>query len=328
MKEQVLRELAAEYEIQRAANRAEERRRLSEAAARDPAIGELAERRVELFRKRVRAAFDSPERAMEISAELRAELARIASELRARLKAAGFAEDWLQPVYRCEACQDHGYAGEPIREMCECMKQRVYQRLCSDESLGVNADENFAAWDERVYDGAPTDKSPRGQRAEMIILRDICREYADSFPNNDKPCMLFCGPSGVGKTYMLNCVAQRVLERGYTPWKLTASRMMSILRDSYFERGDPERARLLRESPLLMIDDLGTEPMQENLTITQIFTLLNERNARRAHTIASTNLLPAELMSRYTERVFSRLFDKRLTRVLSFRGADARRIRA
>ncbi|MDR1600471.1 MAG: ATP-binding protein [Oscillospiraceae bacterium] len=328
MKEQVLRELAVEYESQRAANRVEERRRLGEAAALDPVIGELIARRAELFRQRVRAAFDSPERAMDISKELSGEFTRIASELRERLIAAGLPGDWLQPVYRCAACRDQGYVGEPIREMCECMRQRVFQRLCRDEALGIRADENFAAWDERVYDDSPTDKMPQGQRAEMIKLRNICVEYAETFPNNEKPCMLFCGPSGVGKTFMLNCMAQRALERGFTPWKLTASRMMAILRDAYFERGDPERARLLRESPLLMIDDLGTEPMQENLTITQIFTLLNERNARRAHTIVSTNLLPTELLSRYTERLYSRLFDKRLTRVLSFRGADARRIRA
>ncbi|GHU66319.1 DNA replication protein DnaC [Clostridia bacterium] len=328
MKEQILRELSAEYETQRATNRDEQYRRLTQASSLDPTIGELTSRRVELFHQQVRAAFDSPDRAMDISKELTHELSRIAIELRQRLKAVGLSEDHLQPVYRCSVCRDQGYVGEPIREMCECLKQRVYQRLCRDDSLGIHPEENFTVWDERVYDDTPTDKQPLGQRSEMIKHRTVCESYADSFPNNDKPNLLFCGPPGVGKTFMLNCVAQRVLERGYTPWKLTASQMMGILRDSYFERGDPERARLLRETPLLMIDDLGTEPMQENLTIIQIFSLLNERNARRQHTIVSTNLMPSELMSRYTERVYSRLFDKRLTRVLSFRGADARRMRA
>ncbi|MDR2657328.1 MAG: ATP-binding protein [Oscillospiraceae bacterium] len=328
MKEQILRELAVEYESQRAANRDEEQRRLAEASALDPMIGALTERRLELFLQRVRAAFDSPERAMEISKELGRELAAISSELRKRLKAVGLPEDRLQPVYRCAVCRDQGYIGEPIREMCDCLKQRVYQRLCRDDNLGVQTDENFAAWNEMVFDPTPTEQLPQGQRAEMLRHRAACESYADSFPQTEKPNLLFLGPSGVGKTYMLNCVAQRVLERGYTPWKLTASQMMAILRDAYFDRGDPERARLLRESPLLMIDDLGTEPMQENLTVTQLFSLLNERGARRQHTIVSTNLTPKELALRYTERVFSRLFDKRLTRVLQFRGADARMLRA
>lgn len=327
MKEQVLRELSTEYEAQRAANRDEERRRLDTASQRDPKIAELTERRIGIFHRQVRAAFDTPDQAMGIATALTGELAAVAAELRRRLAANGLPEDWLQPVYRCSICRDQGYIGEPIREMCECMKQRVYARLCRDENLGIQTEENFSAWDAGVYDPTPTEKQPNGQRADMLRLRDVCQVYADSFPENEKPNLLFSGASGVGKTYMLNCVAERVLSRGFTPWKLTASQMMAILRDAYFERGDPERARLLRETPLLMVDDLGTEPMQENITITQIFSLLNERNARRMHTVVSTNLLPSELLSRYTERVYSRLFDKRLTVVLSFRGADARRLR-
>ena len=42
--------------------------------------------------------------------------------------------------------------------------------------------------------------------------------------------------------------------------------------------------------PLLLIDDLGTEPLMENITVTQLFNLLNERQNRGKHTVISTNL--------------------------------------
>ena len=34
---------------------------------------------------------------------------------------------------------------------------------------------------------------------------------------------------------------------------------------------------------LLIIDDLGTEPMMRNITVEYLFTLLNERNAAKRH---------------------------------------------
>ena len=324
MKERILSELRGEYEAQRAANRDEERQRLEYAAKLDLRIMELANQRQRLFRERVSRAFANPERARETADELTNALGNIANEMRERLAMAGLPADYLQPVYRCEVCRDAGYVGEPIREMCECMKQRMFARLCGDPALGIQTDEHFGAWDPDVFDDAPLPEQPRGQRAHMIRVRGLCLRYADSFPDNEKRNMLFIGASGLGKTFMLNCVATRVLERGYIPWKLTAYQLMAILRDAYFERGSPENPRLLLASQLLMIDDLGTEPMQENLTIPQLFNLLNERRNRRLATIVSTNLAPEELHARYTERLASRLLDRRTTTVVKFIGTDVR----
>ena len=75
---------------------------------------------------------------------------------------------------------------------------------------------------------------------------------------------------------------------------------------------------------VLVIDDLGTEPMLENITIEYLFTLLNERRANRLPTLVATNLTPRELQARYTERIFSRLMDRSETQVLLFFGEDVR----
>jgi DNA replication protein DnaC len=324
VKDRALSELRTEYESQRALNRDEERRRLEQASALDPEIGRLTESRRRLFQDNAREAFANPTKARDISGSLADELQSIARNIRGRLIAAGLPEDYLQPVYRCPICRDFGYVGEPIHEMCDCMKRRVYAKLCHDPGLGIAAEENFGAWDAGVFDPAPLPEEPRGQRAYMIRARALCERFANSFPNNEKHNLLFTGASGLGKTYLLNCIAQRVLERGYTPWKLTAYELMGILRDSYFERGDPQRAQLVLDTQLLIIDDLGTEPIQENLTIPQLFHVFNERRNRRLSTIVSTNLAPTEIQARYTERLASRLLDQRTTIFLKFIGKDVR----
>ena len=42
---------------------------------------------------------------------------------------------------------------------------------------------------------------------------------------------------------------------------------------------------VLIDAPLLLIDDLGSEPMMRNITVEYLFTLLNERIANKRHTV-------------------------------------------
>ena len=80
----------------------------------------------------------------------------------------------------------------------------------------------------------------------------------------------------------------------------------------------------LIETPLLMIDDLGTEPMLRGLSVEYLFTLLNERIAAKRHTVVATNLTPLQLKERYGERVASRLLDKSLWAAVQLKGKDLR----
>ncbi len=56
----------------------------------------------------------------------------------------------------------------------------------------------------------------------------------------------------------------------------------------------------------------------------QLFVLINERQSRRLCTVISTNLTTDEIIRRYTERVFSRLADRRNCMLLHFEGRDVR----
>ena len=104
---------------------------------------------------------------------------------------------------------------------------------------------------------------------------------------------------------------------------VSAYKLMDIMRKAYFENNS-ERLEPLMEAPLLLIDDLGTEPLMENITVTQLFNLLNERQNANRHTVISTNMNIAELRARYTERITSRLLDETRVRVLKFIGGDVR----
>ena len=73
-----------------------------------------------------------------------------------------------------------------------------------------------------------------------------------------------------------------------------------------------------------IVDDLGAEPVLNKVTVSSFFNLFNERNAAGKPWLISTNLTPEGLITRYGERVFSRLTDTRLTQLIEFEGVDLR----
>ena len=92
---------------------------------------------------------------------------------------------------------------------------------------------------------------------------------------------------------------------------------------------DPDKRQEFEEiirCDMLLIDDLGTEPIMQNITREYLFTLLNERLMTKKHTVIATNLDMHALMNIYGERVSSRLFDMMNVSIAQLKGRDLRMI--
>ena len=108
--------------------------------------------------------------------------------------------------------------------------------------------------------------------------------------------------------------------------RVTAFRMFEAMRRQHVGSDENyDGFSALIEVPLLLIDDLGTEPMMRNITVEYLFTLLNERMANKRHTVVATNLTPMQIQERYGERVASRLLDSSAGVTARFQGKDLRR---
>lgn len=317
-------EIEAEYENQRAQNHAEEARRLRDAIGRDPEIGQLVKKRVKIFQDGAREAFANPASAQSIAAALGEAIETLQSELKARLLSAGLPADYLHPVYACAICHDSGYTGETVRVRCACYQQKLKSRAVRNAGLGLNPSETFAAFNAAIFPDTPLRERPQDtQRSYIERMRMLCEDYADSYPHVEKTNLLMTGGSGLGKTFLLNCVGNRLHDAGIPVIKVTAYQLSERMRASVFEH-DPSAFSEMIEIPVLLLDDLGVEPILNNITLEHLFTLLNERMLARRHTIISTNLDPFELKNRYSERIISRLLDKHTTRILPFHGTDVR----
>ncbi len=309
--------LEAEYQKKRADAQRARNAREAEAEALDPEIGRLRRTLYARFAEAARAAMAGPESAQAQSAALRSGVLELRREIKARLSALGLPEDYLETRCECPDCGDTGWLDDYHRLSCACRAKREAELLM--EGAGLKREwRGFEEFDAGVYPN-------EAQRKQAISARALCEAYADRFPDTEKPNLLLVGESGLGKTFLLEAIAERVSARRLPALSVSAFRMLEAMRAYHFgAAGEDAAFRRMVDCDLLLVDDLGTEPLLNNITVEYLFTLLGERGAARRHTVIATNLLPGDLMARYGERVMSRLLDKGLCTAIRLTGADLR----
>ncbi|MBR4081939.1 MAG: ATP-binding protein [Clostridia bacterium] len=321
MRSEILRELQSEYEQQRMANVREEERRRREAELRCSEIADLADERQAMIFRSLRGILDGTAAAHDLPARMEVINGRITRLLAEH----GLPEDWLDPVYRCAQCKDTGYVGEPVREMCDCLRTAFFSRLYKRVGLTEAQEQSFEKFDPAVFPAdAVIPETGTTQREHMELLKFACEKYACEYPGGKKQMLLLTGESGLGKTFLLHAMAKKLIDRGVNVLLISAYRFYDAARKAYFT-GYGEELENIMDAEVLMIDDLGSEPIKENVTITQLFNLINERMTGGKGLVISTNLNEAEIRNRYSERIASRLTDKRYCGVLTFYGQDIRR---
>ena len=105
------------------------------------------------------------------------------------------------------------------------------------------------------------------------------------------------------------CIAKELLSGSYSVIYFSASRLFDILAKETFGKKssvEDDTHTHIYDCDLLIIDDLGSE-LPNTFTVSQLFTVLNERILRKKSTIISTNLALEDIKSIYSERIFSRI---------------------
>ena len=148
-----------------------------------------------------------------------------------------------------------------------------------------------------------------GKPIDIITLNDIIME--DEFVNQFDTTfanLYFFGDTGIGKTFLSNCIAKELLDLGHSVIYFTAFQLFDILSKGVFEKDADAIAthQNIFDCDLLIIDDLGTE-LSNSFTTSQLFLCLNERILRQKSTIISTNLNMNQVADIYSERVLSRI---------------------
>jgi len=303
-------DVLAEYSRIQQKNENEIARRRNDVYARVPQLKKLHEQLEALLIARPKLKLTGePDNSDQIKA--------LREQCEALLVGTGYDAHYLDPIYSCALCRDTGLLEDTTR--CECFKKRVLEDKLDAARLTDDA-VSFEKFDLNRFGTDPIENG-KSQRDMMMRIRDICIAYADSFPSCSS-ILLLSGGIGLGKTYISKCIMRRVIERGIIAASFTAYRLFSMFHQHRL--GEDVDLDPILEVPLLIIDDIGTEPMTKNVTKEYFFDLINERSAAGRKTVIVTTLPFHELDERYGERIFSRLMDTRFSQKILFKGRDIR----
>ncbi len=294
-----------EYGQQQLENRREQMRRLEEVYGRIPRIRELDAQVSAQAAACARRMLDGD---LDARAGLRKVLCGLREEKKQLLCGAGYPADYLEPHFRCQDCKDTGYADG---HRCHCFEQARIRILYGQSNIQqVLERENFSKLSYRYYDDErvlPGLKMTERAYMEQVIRQ--CREFAGGFPEKGMN-LLFTGGTGVGKTFLANCIAKELIDRYISVIYLASQDLFELLSRYKFNRdteGDVEESyHHIFDCEMLIIDDLGTE-VNNAFVSSQLFYCVNERISRRKGTVISTNLSMGGLRDTYSDRVASRV---------------------
>lgn len=238
---------------------------------------------------------------------LKESIAALSKKRQALMAGAGFPADYMEPSYDCPDCHDTGFIGN---SKCHCFKQAVIDMLYTQSNLKeILQSENFSHFTYEFYDDRV--KDPSTGRTALETAKSAVMECLDFVKNFDTKHrnLFFYGDTGVGKTFLSNCIAKELIDTAHSVIYLTAFQLFDIFAKNTFSGNNSPEENMYQyifDCDLLIIDDLGTE-LTNSFTSSQLFLCVQERIARKKSVIISTNL-PLEIFVRtYSERTFSRI---------------------
>lgn len=274
----------------------------------------------------------------EAAARLSETTERLRAERKELLAANGYPENYLEPEYECNKCLDTGIvtSADGAGAFCACYRQRLIDYIYEMSNLAFLDNNGFESFRPDYYPDVEDEsrygikKSPRRQ---ILGILENCRAFVRNFSDSRTRNMLFCGPTGVGKTFMACCIATELMNSGHTVLYQTAPSLFNSIyeyryKSSRDEAEDDTFYKNIFDVELLIIDDLGTEPPTA-MRYAELLNIIDTRcaNDRRkpCKTIIATNIDLKQLFEYYDERIISRItggFD-----IYRFAGDDIRSLK-
>lgn len=307
-----------EYDARQIKNQHELSRRIQLAYKEVPRLKEIDDAIASCSVAQARKLLDGDLTAL---ASLKEQLAAYRLQKEKLLASLGYPADYFLPSYTCPACKDTGFIDG---KRCHCFKQAAINLVYTQSNIqDILTVQNFKNFSFDYY--SDEDVNPATGLSSLATAKDAvakCMDFIKNF-DNEFSNLYFYGDTGIGKTYLSNCVAKELLDSGHSVIYFTAFQLFDILSRRIFDKEEDaiEAHKNIFDCDLLIIDDLGTE-LANSFTTSQLFLCINERILREKSTIISTNLGMNQLADLYSERVLSRI-SSHYTLIKLF-GADIR----
>lgn len=147
-------------------------------------------------------------------------------------------------------------------------------------------------------------------------------EAALQFSNDPSNWLLFIGNYGCGKTHLAAAIANDALAKRIPLYFAVVPDLLDYLRatfDPNSEASYDQRFDMIRNVPLLILDDLGTEQAKP-WAREKLYQIINHRYNAKLPTVITTN----NDLDSIDGRIRSRLCDRQLCRIIVIEANDYR----
>jgi DNA replication protein DnaC len=301
-----IKNIMKEYEALRDKHRKELEHRKSAVYAKIPRLLNIEEALVKLSIDITKAILSNSGNQQELLDILHKNQMDLKMERVELLSENGYPRDYLDMRFQCKNCKDTGYLES---KKCTCLTQKEIEQLYKQSNMSSNfKKENFDMFRLDYYSNEAEDGrvSPRENMKNIYMT---CINYTRNFDAHEKN-LFFIGKPGLGKTFLCNSIAKDLLDSGRSVIYQSSPDLIDAIRKYKFDFDkENENAPYLEElynCDLLIIDDLGTE-LSTQFSNLAIYNILNRRLLNNKKIIISTNLNTDELMTTYSERIYSRI---------------------
>lgn len=324
MRESTLRDILVSYERKRDKAESELEYRIKDVYSQIPEIKSIDDEVSKIGLELAKLVLLNPQDKDSIIAQSKDKMHELKLKKEELLNRYNVPNGYLDLQYSCNVCKDKGFLQNGHK--CNCLKQEIINEAYKMSNLSrMLENQNFNNINTNIFSDEIFEDSNISPRQNFLQIVSTCESFVFNFDRDNDENLLFYGDTGLGKTFMCNCIAKSLLDRGHLVIYQTAFKMFEIIEDYKFKNADDHISKdnyeNLFDCDLLIIDDLGTE-LTNSFTNSELFNILNTRLLAGKKTIISTNLSPIQLGEIYTQRIFSRVFDR--FRMIKFIGNDLR----
>lgn len=317
-----------EYEVKRE-KKINEANKLKEKIYNDyPNLQKLEDEKNILAVKSARNMLTMDDMSKQIEQEnLEIKLKKIDEKIEKEFKKHQIDKSMFEPKFDCDICDDTGFITKDGKiKYCVCFTQAVINETYKQINLEKIYEENFETFDLGYYSDVVDEEkynAKKSPKKNIEQIKNVAIQFADNILSKEQKNLLFIGNTGLGKTFLSNCIAKRVLQNGNSVIYQTAPIFIDkIMKLSFsFDEKDKLQYEKIYDVDLLIIDDLGTETITNN-KYTELFKIINTRLTKNKKILISTNLTLNQLFERYDERIISRLIGE--FNICKFIGEDIR----
>ncbi len=162
-------------------------------------------------------------------------------------------------------------------------KNKIKTLFISDETLS-------ASFDEVVLDKPSKKQAKNG-----------CLNFVTNI-DDAKTGVYLCGEFGIGKTYLLSCVARELARKGKSVLYVYFPDLVRYINGLMYENNKlEEQITSLKECDVLILDDLGAEYLNSWFRDQVLGPVLNYRYLSKKPICVSSNLTPQDMLVHFSE---------------------------